>query len=213
MMPRGKLLSDNFYWRALPDHPDNLQALESLPVVTLEAKWRAMMRGGKCLLDVKLRNPSSQIALMTHLQLRRQNSSERVLPVYYSDNYVSLVPGESRTISIEAAASDLKDQTPLIVVDGWNIAIKPTASTEADGGFERRGPGESFAELLDYPFRSSNCPHLPAICHASLAPGCHRMPPRPESHSSPAQSHIAWWPCPNNEVLSPAPECPRAPLA
>jgi len=29
---------------------------------------------------------------MTHLQLRRQQSNERVLPVYYSDNYVSLVP-------------------------------------------------------------------------------------------------------------------------
>ena len=27
---------------------------------------------------------------MAHLQLRRQKSGERVLPVYYSDNYVSL---------------------------------------------------------------------------------------------------------------------------
>ncbi len=131
----GKVLSDNFYWRALPDHPDNLQALESLPVVTIEAEVARHDAGGKCLLDVKLHNPGSQIALMTHLQLRRQNSSERVLPVYYSDNYVSLVPGESRTISIEAAAADLKDQTPLIVVDGWNIAIKPTASTEAAVAF------------------------------------------------------------------------------
>jgi beta-mannosidase len=68
---------------------------------------------------------------MAHLQLRRQDSHDRVLPVYYSDNYVSLAPAETRTISIEAAASDLQGQTPLVMVDGWNIAVKPVASSDA----------------------------------------------------------------------------------
>lgn len=36
---------------------------------------------------------------MAHLQLRRKSSGERVLPVFYSDNYVSLAPGESRTVT------------------------------------------------------------------------------------------------------------------
>jgi beta-galactosidase/beta-glucuronidase len=127
----GKMLSDNFYWRALPEQPDNLQALETLPTVTLEAEVARHDDDGKCLLEVKLHNPGSHIALMTHLQLHRQNSGERVLPVYYSDNYVSLAPGEARTISIEAAASDLQGQTPLVMIDGWNIAVKPSASTDA----------------------------------------------------------------------------------
>jgi beta-mannosidase len=127
----GRLLSDNFYWRALPEQPDNLQALETLPTVMLDADVARHDGDGKCLVEVKLRNPSSHIALMTHLQLRRQNSRERVLPVYYSDNYVTLVPGETRTISIEAAASDLKGQTPLVVVDGWNIAVRPSGSADA----------------------------------------------------------------------------------
>jgi hypothetical protein len=127
----GKLLSDNFYWRALPQQPDDLQALEGLPMVTLEANVARHDEDGKCLLEVTLRNASSQIALMAHLQLRRKNSGQRVLPVYYSDNYVSLVPGETRTISIEAAEADLKGQTPLIVMDGWNIAVHPYASSDA----------------------------------------------------------------------------------
>jgi beta-mannosidase len=126
----GTLLSDNFYWRASPGQPDNFQALETLPTVTLDVDVARHDREGKCLLDVRLHNPGSHIALMTHLQLRRQTSHERVLPAYYSDNYVSLVPGEARAISIEAAASDLKGQTPLILVDGWNIAVKPSASAE-----------------------------------------------------------------------------------
>ena len=53
-----------------------------------------------------------------------------MLPVYYSDNYVSFAPGETKTVSIEAAQSELLGQTPQVVVDGWNIAIKPFASAE-----------------------------------------------------------------------------------
>jgi hypothetical protein len=124
----GKLLSTNFYWRALPEHQDDLTALNQLSTVTLDAKVERHDADGKCLLTVTLHNPGSQVALMAHLQLRRQHSSERVLPVFYSDNYVSLVPNESRTISIEASEADLKGETPLVVLDGWNIAVTPSSS-------------------------------------------------------------------------------------
>jgi hypothetical protein len=127
----GKFLSDNFYWNALAEHRGDLQALNQLPTVTLDAKVTRRDAGGKCLWDVTLHNPTSQIALMAHLQLRRQNSGARVLPVYYSDNYVSLTPGESKTITIEAAQSDLRGERPLIVVDGWNIGVTPFSSDDA----------------------------------------------------------------------------------
>ena len=52
---------------------------------------------------------------MAHLQLRRKSSGDRVLPVFYSDNYVWLAPGESRTITIDAAQADLKGDLPLVV--------------------------------------------------------------------------------------------------
>jgi hypothetical protein len=55
-------------------------------------------------------------------------ADNRVLPVYYSDNYVSLVPGESRTITIEVARADLKGQSPLIAMDGWNIDVNTAIS-------------------------------------------------------------------------------------
>jgi hypothetical protein len=117
----GKLLSDNFYWRALPQQQDNLQDLNKLAPITLEAKATRADADGKCLLTITLHNPGTQVALMAHLQLRRKQSGERVLPVYYSDNYLSLVPNESRTITIEAAEADLKGDSPLVVVDGWNV--------------------------------------------------------------------------------------------
>jgi hypothetical protein len=64
---------------------------------------------------------------MAHMQLRRQKSGQRVLPVFYSDNYVSLVPGETRTIAIEAAAGDFNGENALLVFDGWNVTLAPAS--------------------------------------------------------------------------------------
>jgi hypothetical protein len=121
---KGNLLSSNFYWRALPDHPDDLTALNQLPTVTLEAKAELKDEGGKRQLTVTLHNPTASIALMAHLQLRRR-SGERVLPVYYDDNYISLAPNETRTITIEAALSDFNGEDALVVLDGWNTTVSP----------------------------------------------------------------------------------------
>ena len=82
-------------------------------------------------MNVTVRNPGSHVALMTHLQLRRKDSGERVLPVYYSDNYISLIPGETKTISIEASLADLAHQLPLVVVDGFNVAVKDLSTANA----------------------------------------------------------------------------------
>ena len=119
----GKLISDNFYWRGLPEHQDDLTALGDLPTVTLDAKVSRHDVAGRSLIEVTLHNPGTAVALMTHLQLRRERSSERVLPAYASDNYVSLVPKETRTITIDVATSDLRGDTALVLVDGWNIGV------------------------------------------------------------------------------------------
>jgi len=128
----GKPLSENFYWRSLKNQGKDLSELESLPPVTLESTVTRHDVDEKCLLDVTLSNPKNKIALMAHLQLRRSDTGARILPVYYSDNYVSLAPGESRTIMIEADSNALHGAKPLIVVDGWNIAVKPLSSAVCD---------------------------------------------------------------------------------
>jgi beta-mannosidase len=130
----GKLVSENFYWRALPEHQDDLKALGEMPTVTLDSKVARRDVGGKSFIDVALHNPGTQIALMAHVQLRRKRDGERVLPVYYSDNYVSLVPNESRTITIEAATGDFKGETALVLVDGWNVGVAASSAAGVDVG-------------------------------------------------------------------------------
>lgn len=124
---QGKLISRNFYWRALPAHPDDFNDLNKLPKVTLEAQATSKDENGKRIVTVTLHNPGKSIALMAHVQLRRRKSGERVLPVYYSDNYVSLAPDETQTISIEAEQSRFNGEDALLVFDGWNVTVAPTS--------------------------------------------------------------------------------------
>jgi len=126
---KGRVLSDNFYWRAAPDDEDNFQALNTLPTVSLDIQATRHDTGGTCLLDVVVHNPSQSVALMSHLQLRKARSGQRVLPVFYSDNYLSLLPGERKTLTVEAAASDLDGDTPSLAVDGWNVTVNPTPAS------------------------------------------------------------------------------------
>jgi beta-galactosidase/beta-glucuronidase len=126
---KEKLVSSNFYWRAQPERPDDFTALNKMPAVKLEATAASADAQGKRTVTVTLHNPSKNIALMAHVQLRREKSGERVLPVYYSDNYVSLVGGETRTIKVEADMSQFKDEDALVVVDGWNVTVEPATGT------------------------------------------------------------------------------------
>jgi hypothetical protein len=135
----GALVSSNFYWRAQPSHMDDLTALNQLPMVTLTADVKALTGeiDSRRQLQVTLHNPTRNLALMAHVQLRRK-SGERILPVFYSDNYVSLAPGDSKTITIEAADADFHGEDALVAVDGWNATVEPASF-----------PGASIAPNLD----------------------------------------------------------------
>jgi len=107
----GRTLSDNVYWpSASPERQRGLDTLAGVPV-TVRASARTEGR-----VDVTLTNPSKVPVLNTKLTLL-DAAGARVLPVYWSDNYVSLMPGETRTVSAEftGAAGALK-----VAVRAWN---------------------------------------------------------------------------------------------
>jgi hypothetical protein len=127
----GKLISENFYWLNHPEQADHLAELNSMPKVELQAKVAREDENGKSLVTVTLHNPSPNIALMVHLQLRRQTTDARVLPAFYSDNYISLIGGEDRTVVIECATEALRNEPALVVLDGWNATVEPASGEGA----------------------------------------------------------------------------------
>ena len=119
----GKPISSNFYWHAAADQPDDFTSLNKLPMVTLDAKAERSFVDGQQVVTVTLHNPTKSIALMAHLQLRYTSSGDRILPVFPSDNYISLVPGETRAITLTATQGDFITPDAQVLVDGWNVSV------------------------------------------------------------------------------------------
>ena len=120
------MLSTNFYWQHVAQ--DQFDGLMNLPKVVLDAEANSRIEGDNTILTVTLHNNTTHVALLSHLQLHQKKSGRRVLPVFYSENYISLVPGESSTVSIEAATKNLQGDLPLVEVDGYNVDVKPIDS-------------------------------------------------------------------------------------
>ena len=148
-LQRGEnLLDDNFYWSNGPGAP--CRDLDSLPKVALvtdarilssavgaeTTRLRSRPRGadaptaefGMIVADgdttritVTMTNPTASVALMTRLTVLRGTSGGRVLPVFYEDNYLNLLPGEKRSVSLTFATADLAGEPPRLSVEGWNI--------------------------------------------------------------------------------------------
>ena len=71
--------------------------------------------------NITITNQGQVSAVMLRLNLKGDDG-EQILPVIYSDNYFHLMPGESRTISIEWKAEDVRGCNPIVEITGMNIS-------------------------------------------------------------------------------------------
>lgn len=123
----GRQLSENTYWRTR--RPGDLRALNSVAATRVDVRLERTGKGGaRRTLSLRLRNEGDTVAAMTRVALHDDRSGERVLPTLYGDNYLWLLPGESRTISLEYPASALASGRPRARVEGYNVR-----RTEAKG--------------------------------------------------------------------------------
>lgn len=132
----GKELSRSFYWLSNkndePDFPKSdwyitplkayadFTALGNMPAVTIAGKSVAEPRGDKTSITVELQNTSDKLAFFIELKLKGASGGEMVLPAFWTDNYVSLLPGEKRVLTVAVNTADLKGEKPVVEVKGFN---------------------------------------------------------------------------------------------
>lgn len=110
------IVSDNLYW--LPDEKGNYSGLKKIGLSQLETTAKPVSPG---VIEVTLSNPAAgPVAFFNRLSLVDAESHNRLLPVFYSDNYVSVLPGERKTITINYDAGKIKN-TPEVSISGWNL--------------------------------------------------------------------------------------------
>jgi exo-1,4-beta-D-glucosaminidase len=146
----GETLSRNFYW--LSTQPDELDfsktewyytpqsafadftPLQSLARATVHATLHANQHKATSESDaafqVTLDNKSPGIAFLTRLRLVVGKQTE-ILPVFWQDNYISLLPGEKRELAVSVRKSDLGAAQPVLLVDGFNVTAVTVHLTPA----------------------------------------------------------------------------------
>ncbi len=116
----GHPVSNNFYW--MPGQGVNdYKTLQKLPLVKLNATTSVEDVGVDRLVRVKVTNPTGHIAFFVQLALTRGAGGGEILPVFWDDNYFSLVPGETRALTARVAVHDLAGRKPVLEVGGWNV--------------------------------------------------------------------------------------------
>jgi hypothetical protein len=132
---RGEtLISQNDYIRGLQE--GDLRDLRGLPAATVETATTVERDGAEWALTTRLRNTSAQPALHVRVKPVGGRSGERILPAFSSDNYLVLLPGETRTITTRVVHADTRGETPVILVEGFNVKAV-AAATGAPAGRAR----------------------------------------------------------------------------
>jgi exo-1,4-beta-D-glucosaminidase len=133
----GELLSRNFYWLSTkPDVPDfsktewyytplteyaDFVALEDLPKASVQASMTVSHAGEETAARVTVENTGSGLAFLVRLRLLKGKDGAEVLPVFFDDNYLSLLPGEKRDVTVHVRKRDLGAAKPVLAVDGFNV--------------------------------------------------------------------------------------------
>jgi len=115
----GATVSENFYWRGMQE--GDFRAIRDLPKVKVAVATRDERKGSRWILTTELRNTSAVPVLMVKLKAVRDKSGDRILPAIFSDNYIALMPGEQRTITIELENADTRGEKPRVAVEGFNL--------------------------------------------------------------------------------------------
>ena len=136
----GKLVSENFYWLSTkPDVLDwekradtvytpqkefaDLTGLNDLPKARVTITKTGHMSGTSSTLTVVTENKGDSVAFMVHPRLIRGKGGDDVTPIFWSDNYFSLLPGEKKSLTAKFDSSLLQGASPELVVDGWNVEL------------------------------------------------------------------------------------------
>ncbi|MGD0543422.1 MAG: sugar-binding domain-containing protein [Candidatus Acidiferrales bacterium] len=150
----GKTVSTNFYWLSPKKNVyewgktdykftpvssyEDLTALQNLPKTKLEAGGTSVSTVDGPEVHLTLKNPGEHLAFQVRFGVRKKGQDMEILPVFWEDNYIELMPGESREINAKyLPTTDISEPLEMTVA-GWNIEtitipLQSSATPSAQG--------------------------------------------------------------------------------
>jgi exo-1,4-beta-D-glucosaminidase len=137
----GKEVDNNVYWLSLKkdilDYPAatklpwdyytptkqyaDFTALNRLPRVRLTFEYQFENDDKFGEVKLKVRNPSQNVAFFIYFDPIDPSTDKPILPIFWSDNYVTLFPGEERTYVAQYFLKDSGGGKPVLKVKAWNV--------------------------------------------------------------------------------------------
>jgi exo-1,4-beta-D-glucosaminidase len=134
----NKIISKNFYWLSTKEETLDWKAsnwyvtpikeyadftdLNNLLKTKLYIKSQFIKKMDIQEMKVELMNPENKLAFLIELSILKGKNGDSVLPIFWEDNYFSLLPGEKRVIEGYFYQKDLDNLTPILKVSGWNVS-------------------------------------------------------------------------------------------
>ena len=116
----GKTLSDNFYING--KEYGNHQAMKQMEKADVRSDVKFCKgEDGVWTGTVTLENRSSVPAIMIRLNVVGRRDGEQILPMFYGENYFSLMPGEVKEVSLKWYEADTRGNRPRVRITGYNL--------------------------------------------------------------------------------------------
>jgi len=150
---KGEVKSINWYWLSkkaeilnwkkskwymTPEKQyTDYSALQGIAKTALKLSYHTDKGADSTYHAVTITNTGKTVAFQVHLRALKGKDGDDILPVIFSDNYISLAPGESRLIRCIYSNKDADGKTPYFVTSAWNLDVtqskgeKETAFEEA----------------------------------------------------------------------------------
>ncbi|WP_242453620.1 sugar-binding domain-containing protein [Mycolicibacterium sp. P9-64] len=134
----GHVVSENVYWQsqrnddvgdpngdfafqANQDSWADMTALNYMARVPLDVTATRTTNGaGQNIVDIKLRNDTAHVAFFERAEVTSTHDGDEILPIEYSDNYVTVFPGE--TVNVEAVVPSPLVTANWVRVTGYNTS-------------------------------------------------------------------------------------------
>ena len=101
---KGEVVSRNLYWESIHEivssekNTENFSELSHLKYIKPELKYAVKESGEEYVVDVRIKNATDKLSFMNRLSIVKKDNNEEILPTYWDDNFITLFPGEERTI-------------------------------------------------------------------------------------------------------------------
>ncbi len=125
---KGEEVGSNFYWRSNDKYEgrttltgpcsSGFESLADMPQAKVTSKVKSV---GNQTAEVEIKNTGRTIAFFLQLQMKDADG-KNLKPCFMTDNFFTLMPGEKKTVRIDAASAPKRADS--MVVKGWNIPTK-----------------------------------------------------------------------------------------